>query len=112
MLLEDDPIRSALDFWCTYFLSRKSGCVLVYSTIAEKMIELLEHAFADSDNLSLESAKKWLYSFSREAEEIEIETRHEFNLVTLDLFRQNAHKMSESGKVILLNTINFFEHSL
>jgi hypothetical protein len=111
MPADDDPVRSALDFWCTCFISRKAGSAVVYSTISRKLLSLLEQAFMNSHDEGLGSVKAWLQIFSQETEEVEIGTRHEFNLEMLALFRRNAHRMTESGKVILLNVINFFDSS-
>jgi hypothetical protein len=74
-----------------------------------KLSQLLDVAFANTQDERLDKIGKMLTGFMLDAQEVEIGTKSEFNLEMLDLFRRHSPQMTETGRVILLNIIRFFE---
>jgi hypothetical protein len=103
--------ESVLDFWCTWFLSRKSGFVRVVPGLAAELIQQVRSCEEWKDDSGLSDVVSWLMRFSDENEQFEIGGRHEFNLLILALIRRYVGSMSETGKIILLNVISSVEKS-
>lgn len=103
--------ESVLDFWCTWFLSRKSGFVRVVPALAVELLKQVRSCEEWKNDSGLPGVISWLVQFSDENQQFEIGGHHEFNQSILALIRRYVGSMSETGKMILLNVISGLENS-
>ncbi len=105
----DDHVRRILDFWVTWFLSKKAVVVSVSPALAAELRRMINISFPDDPGL--EGINAWLDKFTSGSES-EIPPRHDFNLAMLQLIKRNAGSMTEHGKMILLNVMKFLDESV